>query len=194
MTEKKASFYNRLYRKGGHNREYFKTPEESVYYPVWSCILDNVNDGARIADFGCGPGQLAWLAFERRIEYVLGVDFSRKAIGLAQELNKEHKDVFVKGNLSDPRIYRLAQYDTAIFSEVLEHIEDDLEVISYLGKAVHVLASLPSFASESHVRHFDNEQEVIARYAPLIDIKNICVAAKFQNNTSRIYVVHGIKK
>ena len=95
MSEKKAIFYNRLYRRGGHNREYFKKPEASVYYPVWSCILDKVNDNARVADFGCGPGQLARLAFERRIRYLLGVDFSRKAIRLAKKLNDEHKDVFV---------------------------------------------------------------------------------------------------
>jgi len=194
VSEKSEVFYNRVYSTGGSNKEYFKEPEDSIYYPVWSKIIDWIRKDAIVADFGCGPGQFAKLAFKKNINYVLGVDFSDEAIEMAQELNPEHKNVFIVGNLYNKDIFCKANFDTAIFSEVLEHIEDDLGVLSSIKRGTHIIITLPSFASEGHVRYFVEENAILDRYKTVIDIKEIFAHLLKAEKSAKIYLMHGFRK
>jgi ubiquinone/menaquinone biosynthesis C-methylase UbiE len=47
-------------------------------------ILENISDGDKILDFGCGNGRLLEIFNNKKIEYY-GVDISQKLIDLAQE-------------------------------------------------------------------------------------------------------------
>ena len=194
MKEQKKKFYNKLYKKGGHNKEYFKSPEESIYYPLWDKIISCIEPESLLADFGCGAGQFASLAFAKNIHYVLGVDFSSKAIKLARTRNPAQKHLFVKSNLYLPKTYQLAEYDVALFSEVFEHLQDDLLVCSFVPKDKKLLISLPSFESESHVRFFKNEDEIIERYENSIRINRLEVALQIKDTDKKIYLMQGVKK
>lgn len=59
------------------------------------------------------------------------------------------------------------QYDTAIATEFLEHIDADLSVIGRLRSGTHVIATVPNYPWKSHVRHFHDAHEVQLRYGAL---------------------------
>jgi len=194
MSERSSFFYNKMYRSGGSNEQYFKNPEDSVYFPLWDEMIKRIKPEAKLVDFGCGPGQFAFLAFQRNINYVLGVDFSRTAIKMAKLLNPDHKDVFIKENLYKKDIYTRVPYDTCIFSEVLEHIEGDTEILSYVPKGIHTLISLPSFPSKSHVRHFSSIDEISERYKNHLEINEIKLVITLPSTGNKIYLLDGIIK
>ena len=191
MTEQKPIFYNRLYSKGGHNKEYFKKPENSIYFPLWNRILSILDKSWNLADFGCGAGQFANLALNNGVNYVLGIDFSSKAIRLARKRNPGHEKKFLKMNLYNKRVYSKVRYDIALFSEVFEHLERDLFICSLLESGTRIFVSLPSFDSESHVRFFKDEDEIVKRYQNNVEIDDISIGMKIKNSDKKIFLVQG---
>jgi 2-polyprenyl-3-methyl-5-hydroxy-6-metoxy-1,4-benzoquinol methylase len=170
-----ARFYDQVYRRGGDRQEYFKPPEESVYYPAWRELIARLDrNEARILELGCGPGQLASLLLRSGFRYLRGIDFSGEAIALARKAAGEgHWDKFVFGDLYDETLYRDVEYNTVICCEVLEHLERDLAVLDLLRPAAKVLYTVPNYASRSHVRHFDDEGQIRSRYGSSLEIRSI---------------------
>lgn len=168
--EQSSQWYDQMFRGSA---EYHKPPADSVYVPLWNRMLDCVLPGERVADFGCGPGQLAWLAFARGVGYAFGVDFSPEAIDMARRNNPAHADQFHLGDLGDPAVFALADYDVAMFSEVLEHVADDLDVVASVPHGRKVILSVPTSDSASHVRFFTSIEQVIDRYSQVLVIEPI---------------------
>jgi len=163
--EKNSKWYDnhycKFFSKGGkYDTEY----KDSVYFDLWSKIIDLVNDNESIADFGCGVGQFASFATSENKKYVLGVDFSSVAVKEAKLNNQNIQNVFVCSNLFDSSIYTSCEYDVAVFCEVLEHIEKDKEILSLVPAGKKVIVSLPLYDALSHVRFFLDEKDVIKRY------------------------------
>ena len=52
--------------------------------------------------------------------------------------------------------------------EFLEHVEEDLMVLDRIRAGTYVLATVPNFPADGHVRHFQDEAQVKARYEALI--------------------------
>lgn len=187
--EKNASFYNENWKEHKYTkRQYPSNPQKSLYFPLWDYILKLVNSKERIVDFGCGGGCLIKLAFQRKLNVVLGVDFSEEAIKRAKNINPEHSDIFIVGDLYDRKICDRVKFDVAILSEVLEHLTNDLKILSYFPKNMHIIISVPKFDSPAHVRYFKNESSVIHRYENLVDIKSM----KLVKNA--FFVVNSYKK
>jgi len=170
-----ARFYDRIYRRGGDRKEYFKPPEESVYYPAWMGLIARLDrNEARILELGCGPGQLAILLLRSGFRYLRGIDFSGEAIAMARKTAGEgHWDKFVFGDLYDETLYRAVEYNTVICGEVLEHLERDLAVLDLIRPAAKVLGTVPNYASRAHVRHFDDEGQIRSRYRSSLEIRSI---------------------
>jgi 2-polyprenyl-3-methyl-5-hydroxy-6-metoxy-1,4-benzoquinol methylase len=137
----------------------------SPYYIIWTVIIDRLRRGnpKKILEIGCGSGQLASAIRDAGIaETYIGFDFSQKRLGQAKiacpQFSFEMADAF-KTDLIEK-----ADYDTVITTEFLEHVEDDLEIIRRIRPGTRVVATVPNFPYVSHVRHFQNLDDVVARY------------------------------
>lgn len=139
---------------------------DSVYLPVWEAIADRIDAAARVLEIGCGTAQLASLLVDRGLRHYRGFDFSEYAIELARKrltgFELEVADARTTDLLSE------ATYDTAICTEVLEHLDDDVALLTRIRPGTRVLASVPNFHATSHLRFFTDEAEVADRYRPVL--------------------------
>jgi SAM-dependent methyltransferase len=147
--EQGVGFYDRRYREKASKRlPYHLQP----YYGLWTVIADRVRHRA-VLEVGCGPGHLAALLADQGVRPYVGFDFSPAAIDLAKtqrpDLDFRVADAFTTD------LFRTAQYDTIICTEVLEHIERDRELIARWPSGIRCLCSVPDFPGKAHVRHFD---------------------------------------
>jgi SAM-dependent methyltransferase len=127
----------------------------------------------RVLEIGCGSGQLAkYLLEQGNVGSYTGVDFSAHAIEIAREAVPEAE--FVVGDALDPAIYQ-REFDCLICTEVLEHIIDDLGVLSLIPSGTRCVCTIPDFPYASHVRHFRSEDEVLDRYGPLFEDPDVVV-------------------
>ena len=197
VNQMNPEWYDSIY---SHESQYRGSPEDSPYFPVWEKIIEKIGDMERVADFGCGPGQFAELLIRRDKWFVLGADFSPKAIEMA-EFRISHAPVYFtvpKGrfwltDLYKPWTYSIVKFDCAIFSEVLEHLEHDLVPLNFLPSNTHVIFSVPSYYTQSHLRVFERAEEIIDHYGKVIDIKDINMVWMDKDKDYRIYVVDGRK-
>lgn len=165
-VEQPASHYDDVYQD---SEEYRLAYPSSRYYFVWSVIVDRVRrlGARRVLEIGCGAGQLASFLVEQGIESYVGLDFSAKALELAR--NNVPSGVLVHGDARTSDVYEKYTYDVIISTEVLEHIEADLDVVSRFPPGTRCICSVPSFPYRSHVRYFRNAEEVAARYRAFFD-------------------------
>jgi len=168
--EKNSIYYDKVYKWGGLNGNYLREPEQSHYFPIWQKVIQILDKDSVIADFGCGVGQFAQLAISSGINYAYGVDFSEKAIEMAKERNK--LDCFYLANLYDESCYSIKYYNTAILLEVLEHVEQDLKILSYLPSGIRAIFSVPNFDDPAHLRTY-NHATIKERYEGILDISEI---------------------
>lgn len=168
--EKNNEYYDKVYQWGGLNGNYFKNPEESHYFPIWKKVIQILDRNSIVADFGCGTGQFAQLVISSGFNYAYGVDFSEKAIEMTKDRNR--LDCFYLANLYDESSFRIKEYNTAILLEVLEHVEHDFKILSYLPEGVRVIFSVPNFDDPAHLRTFSSET-VKERYGTILDIEDI---------------------
>jgi 2-polyprenyl-3-methyl-5-hydroxy-6-metoxy-1,4-benzoquinol methylase len=121
----------------------------------------------RILDIGCGDGRLInELAGRFRDRSFTGVDYSQRAIALA-ELYREYDNVrFISGNLSNSGLLRTDSYDLVTLIEVLEHIpmqeaEDFVRrVFSMVRCGGMLLVTVPHAnkpLQRKHFQHFTGE-------------------------------------
>lgn len=147
--------------------EYVAHYSESRYLPVWEAISERVKpNGVGVLEAGCGPAQLAEMLLDKGIiTHYVGFDFSPAAIVLAKKhLTGQQLEV---ADVYTTDLFTTATYDTIICTEVLEHITDDLGIVERFPKGKQILATVPNFDYETHVRHFANAGEVKDRYGHL---------------------------
>lgn len=79
-----------------------------------------------LIDIGCGDGRLTReIALGLRPSKLLGVDYSRRAISLAQAMNQDLRNLsFVRADITAP--HELGVFDVAVLMEVFEHIPLDM--------------------------------------------------------------------
>lgn len=146
---------------------------QSHYYPMFAATLDEVKRlGAKsVLEVGCGSGSFAQMMFDRTSAAYHGFDFSKTGVEKAIARNGKD-DVFSVSNALEAESYD-RDFDTIVCTEVLEHIERDLDVVAQWPTGTSCVCSVPNFDFATHVRHFLHEDEVRARYDGLIDIEKI---------------------
>lgn len=146
---------------------------QSHYYPMFAATLDEVKRlGAKsVLEVGCGSGSFAQMMFDRTSATYHGFDFSKTGVEKAIARNGKD-DVFSVSNALEAESYD-RDFDTIVCTEVLEHIERDLDVVAQWPTGISCVCSVPNFDFATHVRHFLHEDEVRARYEGLIDIEKI---------------------
>jgi predicted TPR repeat methyltransferase len=186
-VEKTGRWYDTIYE---YSDKYRADYRNSVYWPVWQRVLEKLAEfeAPAIIEIGCGPGQLAAAIRDRlKPRAYVGIDFSAKAIEMARANAPEL--IFALGDvLSAPEVETFS-YEVVLCTEVLEHIERDLDVIRRWHPGVAVIATVPNYHSASHVRHFRSVEEVRARYADLIE--DLAVEPIAIERDACLYLMHG---
>jgi SAM-dependent methyltransferase len=170
--EQGADFYDRVHTESNN------ADTRALYYPLLRKVLDNLWDRASrsILEVGAGNGFLAELILrELRCAY-RGFDFSSVAIRNAGN-RTGRPELFFHGDALDVRSYSF-DYDTIVCTEVLEHVEADLEVIRLWRAGTWCVCSVPNFDYAGHVRFFRCRNAVAERYGGLIDIKSVTKVAR----------------
>jgi hypothetical protein len=99
----------------------------------------------------------------------------------------------VVGDARTDDIYRAFEYDVLLCTEVLEHIEDDLAVVSRFIAGKRCICSVPSFAFPSHVRFFANADEVAARYGAYFDDLDVATFKSPSYQKDQFYLLEGVR-
>ena len=86
----------------------------------------------------------------------------------------------------------MQKYDLIICFEVLEHVQQDLELLQRIQPGTRMLVSVPSFDDPYHVRYFSDEKEVQQRYQQVIKIADIHVFTLYESN--RLFYIVGEKR
>lgn len=180
-TEAGAAWYDERFAADPTWREHYT---KSPYYHFWTVVADRLSctPPPAVLEIGCGSRQLASLLRDRGITRHVGFDFAPKRVEWARHTVPEYRfdvaDAFATPLFDD------VPYDVAVCTELLEHVERDLDVLGRLRRGTRVIATVPKFGGGSHVRHFDNERAVVARYGTVLE--HLRVDA-FPNRQGRVH-------
>jgi 2-polyprenyl-3-methyl-5-hydroxy-6-metoxy-1,4-benzoquinol methylase len=168
--EAPAETYNRQFSENEQSNRHFS---RSIHFPLYRevCRRLKTPTHARILEVGCGTGAFAHCVMETLTVTYRGFDFSSVAVQKARE-RTGRDDCFFIGDARNAESYD-RPYDAIACLEVLEHIERDLDVIANWKSGCKCVCSVPNFDYETHVRWFQNEDEIISRYGRQISIRQI---------------------
>jgi SAM-dependent methyltransferase len=170
--EEGVDFYDSLHSESN-------VPEtRALYYPLLRKVVENLQGhGSRlILEVGCGNGFLAEMILLEHADAYRGFDFSPIAVQNASG-RTGRPELFFRGDALDAGSYA-SEYDTIVCTEVLEHIDADLDVIRLWRDGTWCVCTVPNFDYAGHVRFFRTPDEVVARYGRLIDIRAVIKVAR----------------
>jgi SAM-dependent methyltransferase len=167
MHQEGPDFYDDLHAAIDHNVTY------SHYYPLFQKVVEKIQDHGShsVLEVGCGSGFLAEMILRQHDVIYRGFDFSAVAVRNAG-CRTRRPELFFRGDALDDRSYD-CDYDTIVCTEVLEHVDADLDVIRAWRDGVWCVCTVPNFDYPGHVRFFRSAGEVRARYGELIEIENV---------------------
>jgi SAM-dependent methyltransferase len=186
--ERSAEWYDRRFDR---NSDYESPYNLSPYYFLWTVIADRIRrDGLqRVLEIGCGTGQLAALLLDQGVVDYVGLDFSAKAIEIAERAAPRGR--FLVDDARHSRAYGEVPCDVLICTEVLEHIEDDLGVVTKFPPGTRCIFSVPSYESAGHVRHFATSDAVSDRYGPYFTLLGVATFPTAGSESQRIFLADG---
>lgn len=146
--------------------------EESPWLEMYERLVAMIEPNEEVVDLGCGTGR--FIALLRRGGHyapITGVDWSEAALAEAFE--------YVNGKSPAPSFRRedLREWEpdadrfgntVYVCSEVLEHLEDDYDLVVRIPPGHRFLFTVPNFESESHLRVFTSAGDVWRRYSALL--------------------------
>lgn len=159
--------------------------EESSALPVYEAALSLLPDMLPVIELGCGTGRFAELVRHSSVREYWGFDFASAVIAEARRYSTQEFEV------ADIREWEhgpdLPDECCYVLLEVLEHLDDDRNVLMRIPPGLPVVFSVPNFWSESHVRRFMQPREVFDRYGDLLAF-NAWQAVEFPMLGRRIHV------
>lgn len=132
------------------------------------------NRSAAIVDLGCGTGRFIEQLYRNHHQgHAVGVDFAPAVLDAARRYTRKRPATY---ELCDLRQWKapFPLPGNTIFTclEVLEHIEDDLDLVRRIPPGHTLVFSVPNFESASHVRWFHGAGDVWERYSPLLSMES----------------------
>jgi len=187
--EASSEYYDTIF---SNSKKYLHSAEVSIYTEIWLYIVSIIdkNKYHNIIDLGCGPGQFAEFLQTRlsSINYI-GLDFSKSALTIAKQRCPNYQ--FINKKFPLKSLSSLGLHDVVICTEVLEHVELDIEILQSIQAGKPIIASVPNFDSFGHVRYFDSTEEIKNRYAFLF--RNLKITSFSLSEKNTIWVLFGIK-
>ena len=152
MTEEPMEYYDEIFVNGY---------DTTRYNEIYRMIADIVGSGS-IIDIGCGNADLSHF-----VKNYAGFDYTVRNIAKLESIgmNVWCGDAKLPASFDPKGI----DPDYYVCTEVLEHIIDDIKVVSNIPKGSKVIFTVPSFPGRGHVRTF-SLQDALTRYKDLIDI------------------------
>lgn len=189
-SQRDAEWYDEAFETHKHWRRHYTS---SGYYFLWCVIVDRMQraDVRSVLDIGCGPGQFASLLRDRGLSRYCGVDFSSKRIDWARRVCPQYS--FVEADAFQTDLFESFDHDTVVCNEFLEHVDRDRDVLRRIRAGIRVFATVPSFPFTSHVRHFDNPQQVADRYGELFEPFTVDEFVADESGR-RYYLIEGVKR
>jgi 2-polyprenyl-3-methyl-5-hydroxy-6-metoxy-1,4-benzoquinol methylase len=187
--EKEREFYSGTDSEARRVFRYYKLYHKAIQW------LPEPDKCPTILDLGCGPGLFAAYLLERGYQSYVGVDFSAPLIRRAMVNAPDFS--FICGDLRKAEIRGfIKSFKMVIALEFLEHVNDDLGIIGEIAKGTKVIASVPNYDSEGHVRFFSEVKHVVQRYCPLLNItqKTEVEGSMNEGKQNVIFVISGEKK
>jgi SAM-dependent methyltransferase len=182
-AERDSGYYDARYAADGAHAD------PAIYRAVYRAVVRlAVRSGAReVLEVGCGAGALGEQLARAGLSW-RGFDFSPAAVEAANRRPALGSRAVV-GDAREPKLYAPAP-ELIVCAEVLEHIDDDLGVVARWPGGTRVIATVPNFDADSHVRLFRTASEVRARYGGLIAIRAVDRVARpvFAGFTAREWV------
>jgi len=169
-SEFKSDQYDAIYASGGRSGIYELPYRYSGYFPLFKRVtrLLKASAATSVLEVGCGTGGLAHMVAETTQIRYRSFDFSPVAVERARIRLNGSKDFFV-GDARLPESYAIPA-EAIVCTEVLEHIQDDMDVIQNWPKGSYCICSVPNFDADNHVRFFRNAEQVRERYGSLLQI------------------------
>lgn len=139
-------------RKLPHEQEHFDALQRmNAMMPYYRWVADMFGPalGPRVLDAGCGVGNF-FSATADQLELGVGIDLSPVNIADAQARFEGKDNIrFMQADLDEQaQALREQRFDSVVCLDVLEHIEDDLSLLSRLAQIVepggHVLIKVPA--------------------------------------------------
>lgn len=173
-VEQSSATYDRVFSGGGYEGIYELPYWRSSYYPLFKAVLRELLrvNAKSVLEVGCGTGGFAHLLLDRTAIEYRGFDFSSVAVEKAIA-RTGRPEAFYVADATSPSTYEGRDPECIVCTEVLEHIERDLDAIANWKPGTYCVCSVPNFDADTHVRFFRSEDEVRARYGKLIDIKRM---------------------
>ncbi len=194
FLEISSTVYDNGYMSGGGGGNYHRHYKQSFYYPSWQMAMSYLRPLKRdisILEIGCGAGQFANMLFDNGFTNYTGFDYAAEGVKLAKGNNPEHSSQFFVADAFQTELME-REYGLVICFEVLEHVQNDIELLHRIRSGTKVLLSVPNFDDPYHVRYFNNENEVRNRYSKVLHITNI--TASMLSQTNCLYYVWGEKR
>lgn len=166
--------YDDIYAAGGAQGIYDLPYWHSGYYPLFRAVWRTLRARAcqSVLEVGCGTGGFAHLVLRSQPAMTYrGFDFSPVAVERAST-RTGRADLFFVGDARDGKNYA-GDRDAIVCTEVLEHIDADLDVVSAWPAGSYCVCSVPNFDADNHVRHFASADAVRQRYGELIQIDRL---------------------
>lgn len=134
-------------------------------------MVENKEMNKKFIDIGCGVGWFSDMLYFNVSRDIKGIDFSKLAILFhARRLYPA-----IEFEIVDIYDYDYAGCEVAIITEVLEHIDGDIELLDKLPKGCTVYATVP-FEKErqdvTHVREYSIDS-VTKKYGRLMKFKTV---------------------